>query len=272
MNKNVLNYYRRFTETQDPSGHFLDVIDLNQSPDIGWEQLLCIAPHLTKGWYELSRLDTKDRIEFTRDYWMAQLPYIPHVFDFINIFFENLDDVGIYLTKKKQGGSDASIYDAHLVYSICGDSSFFHGTVPATEKEIQALSTSFKGLILPEDYLAFLSIHRGFGKYADTGLIDVRQIRYFYDVFQEFVKGQDVVWTSHKIAVNTKGLIPFYVSHGHHCYQCFWQDWYPAQEMGNVYYSAIDNSISDIHQKNWLENQAFPTFLEWLTFYLECVD
>ena len=39
--------------------------------------------------------------------------------------------------------------------------------------------------------------------------------------------------------------------------------------MGNVYLSGIDYTLSDVSDKKaWAENLAFPTFSEWLAYYL----
>lgn len=72
--------------------------------------------------------------------------------------------------------------------------------------------------------------------------------------------------------VNPKHLIPFYESFGFPCYQCFWADWYPDQEMGNIYYSGLTHTISANRDETvGTENMSFPTFLDWLMFYLETI-
>lgn len=70
--------------------------------------------------------------------------------------------------------------------------------------------------------------------------------------------------------LNPRNLIPFYVSFGQHCYQCFWKEWFEESEIGNVYYSGIEHSLSEPQQGQDADiNMAFPTFLGWLMFYLE---
>jgi hypothetical protein len=67
-----------------------------------------------------------------------------------------------------------------------------------------------------------------------------------------------------------KSLIPFYESFGQPFFQCFWGDWYPDQEMGNVYYSNATKKILVSNKKDdCLETMAFETFTDWLVFYLE---
>jgi hypothetical protein len=56
-------------------------------------------------------------------------------------------------------------------------------------------------------------------------------------------------------------------------YQCFWAEWYPEQEMGNVYYSGESKTISDVFGSfSSSETMAFTTFTDWLMFYLERID
>jgi hypothetical protein len=43
--------------------------------------------------------------------------------------------------------------------------------------------------------------------------------------------------------------------------------------MGNIYFSGIETTVSDISDlKTWAENLAYPTFLEWLTAFLEGIN
>ena len=73
--------------------------------------------------------------------------------------------------------------------------------------------------------------------------------------------------------MDPKKLYPFYVSFNLPCYQCFWAEWYPEQEMGNIYYSNITQSMSCVENGNSSpENLSFATFIDWLMFYLEQID
>lgn len=268
MNKNVFQYYQESSGEDSVSGHFHKVIALHESPGSDWEMMLELAPTLPRGWYELSRLSSAYRIEFVRDYWMAKLPYHPQFVEFLQLFFENLDEVGIYLTQQVYGDP----FEVQMVYSLKGDSSFFHGSPPCTEEVLKQLNVSPE-IVLPEDYLAFLQIHDGFSKYTDTGLIKVKNFTEVGQAFQFFLSEKEALLTTTHEPIDPKRLIPFYESFGLHCYQCFFADWYPQQEMGNVYYSGIEHSLSDIGTRSlWAENLAFPTFLDWLLFYLKGVD
>lgn len=274
MSDHLHDYYEEFTDNFTQSGHFHKVIKLHESPDIDWGGISKRIPDLPKGWYELSRLSSRDRIEFTRDFWLSKIPYIPHIHDAILKFFDNLDNIGIYATQKNFD----ELFESQLVYHLKKEQGFYHGRPPLSEEETLQLHDGFKEYVpslnytLPPDYLSFLEIHDGFSKYTDTGVILSGKVQSFYRQFQEFLKEQGPLIDSKGEEVNPFSLIPFYESFGLHCYQCFWGDWYPEQEMGNVYYSGIEGSLSDISdQEALVENMAFPTFMDWLIFYLENV-
>lgn len=268
MDHHVKEYFRLSSE-ESPRGNFHKVIALHEAPDISWDAIEKVIPDLCRGWYELAQLNTKDRIEFLRDFWLAKLPYSPAANELINRFFASLDDIGIYIIQKKY----EDVVEANLVYSISGDNGFFRGAAPITEKKQEELQKVFGDYLLPNDYLAFLQIHNGFCKTTDcTGLICSSKMPEVYEKFQEMLR-KNSIETSKGTVVNPKTLIPFYESFGMPFYQCFWAEWYPEQEMGNVYYSGESKTISDVYgQGSSSETMAFPTFTDWLMFYLERID
>jgi hypothetical protein len=269
MDRHVENLYRRATD-DDPGGRFHEVIALHEAPDIPWRILSKKVPLLPRGWYELSLLPAQDRIEFCRDYWISKLPYQANLSEFLCRFFGSLDDIGIYLTQDKWGEP----FDVNMVYSISGDRGFYSGELPASEEKIIALQENFPNYILPEDYKAFLLIHDGFWKATDsTGLTPSSKMKDCYKEFQQMIQGEPPVTTSKGAMVNPGSLIPFYESFGIHFYQCFWGEWYPQQEMGNVYFSHTTKTISDVKESDSpADAMAFPSFLAWLMFYLERVE
>ena len=94
-----------------------------------------------------------------------------------------------------------------------------------------------------------------------------------YVQFQSYFNKDEILYTSSNIPVNPKKLIPFYKSFGMPYYQCFWAEWYPEQEMGNVYFTLKTKTVSDIDiEELSYESLSFPTFCDWLTFYLERFD
>jgi hypothetical protein len=269
MDFHAIEFYSAYSEP-GPHGHFHKVIALHEDPLLDWNEVLDIVPTLCRGWYELAQLAIQDRIEFTREFWLAKLPYHPNLNEFLMKFFASVDDIGVFLTQR----SYEDPFEAHLVYSLAGNSGFFHGENPASENEIINLQKDFTNFILPSDYLAFLQIHNGFAKLTDTGIIPSTKMKESYEAFQKMLEErEEPISTTNGASVNPVALIPFYESFGMPFFQCFWGDWYPDQEMGNVYYSAQSRTISTCKKKDEsAETMAFQTFIDWLMFYLEKID
>lgn len=265
MDYHIKEYYCPSSD-ESPRGNFHKVIALHEAPDIDWESLTAKIPSLCRGWYELAHLSVKDRIEFTRDFWLSKLPYHLKFPDFLMNFFDSLDDIGVFITQQKFDDP----LDAHLVYSLKGNSGFYSGSPPISEEGVAQLQREFSEYIFPDDYLAFLKIHDGFSKTTDcTGIIKSSNMYKTYEKFQEML-AQESLTTSQGAAVNPKTLIPFYESFGMPFFQCFWAEWYPENEMGNVYYSGTTKTISDVKTGDpSSESMAFPVFSDWLMFYLE---
>lgn len=268
MDKHIKKY---FTHSSDPgsSWNYHKVIILNEDHKLDWNNACKLAPGICKGWYELAHLNSVDRIEFTRDFWLAQLPYHPKINDFLMRFFASLDDIIVFLTQQKFDDP----FRAQLVYSLKNDIGFFRGFSPATDSEILTLKKQFPEITFPVDYLAFLQIHNGFSKTTDcTGLTRSIKMKETYDNFQNVLSEENALTTNKGLPVNPTKLIPFYESFGMPFLQCFWEEWYPENEMGNVYYSSTTKTISDIDDgESYSENMSFPTFLDWLMFYMEII-
>ncbi len=179
-------------------------------------------------------------------------------------FFDNFEDISIVLI-----GSEDGEGEAEMVYSLQENRSFFRGRPPCDEISVSAFLKEI-GCLLPRDYLSFLRIHNGFGKLSELGILQVDQIPETKKHLLDKIFRSERILTSGKQAVDPEAFIPFYESFGLDSYQGFFADWYPGSEMGNVYLSGIDYTISDyMDRKGWAEHLAFPTFLEWLAFYLE---
>jgi hypothetical protein len=266
MDQHAIEFYSDYSE-KHPHGHFHRVIPLHEEPGISWEEAKEIAPSLCRGWYELAGLPVEDRVEFTRDFWLAKLPYCPHMDESLTKFFACIDDIGIFLTQQKYEDP----FQAHIVYSLESNSGFFHGECPANEREIINLQKDFPSYILPADYLAFLQIHNGFAKLTDTGITPSKLMKETYQNFQKIIReGQEPIATADGTFINPASLIPFYESFGMPFFQCFWGEWYPDQEMGNVYYSVPAKKITTCRKKGDCdETMAFENFTDWLMFYLE---
>jgi len=268
MDNHAIEFYSPYSEANS-HGHFHHVIPLHDNPDMTWRLAKDIAPSLCKGWFELSRLSTKDRIDFTLEFWLTKLPYHLLLNKCLDTFFHSIDDIAIFLTQTLNDEP----YEPQLVYSISENSGFFHGYPPATEEEILVLQKEFPDYILPSDYLSFLGIHNGFAKLTDTGIMRSTEMKNVYEDFQIMLKNEDPMITGSGNTVNPASLIPFYKSFGMPFFQCFWGEWYHENEMGNVYYSGTTKTISDCSKTDFhVETMAFETFTDWLIFYLEKIS
>lgn len=266
MDHHIKGYFCQ-SRSDSPKGSFHKVIALHTEPHITWESVEKLVPRFCKGWFELAHLSSQDRIDFTRDFWLVKLPYHPKLDEFINRFFAGLDDIAVFITQQKFEDP----YEAHLVYSLKGDNGFFRGSLPASPEQIADLKESFITVRFPEDYLAFLQIHNGFSKTTDcTGILSSTCMETTYTNFEEMLLKENSLTTSRGKLVDPKTLIPFYESFGMPFFQCFWTEWYPQQEMGNVYYSCLTKTIPDVETlEPGIESMAFPSFLDWLMFYME---
>lgn len=239
----------------DQDGRFHEVVALHGQRSSKWEQLKEVTPTLPKGWWELSQLDPSVKLEFIRDFWFNALPYVPHIYRALDTFFAEVNEVGVYLAKRKENG----FFEPFLFYRL-KDRSFL-GRPPLLEKEIEKFKCSID-FPFPEDFLNFFQIHNGFFKGKDTGIFPSYKLS---EEKEKFHRKQEGIRLGKKM-IDPELLFPFYQSFGLDVYQCFYKDWYPDGEVGNVFCSLSDKMVS-----NWKEEEtlAFSTFLDWLTAYLE---
>lgn len=270
MDKNISDYFHQFQGEGSESGDFHKVLALHSSKDWDWDELKSLSPELPRGWYELSQLTPEDRIEFTRDHWMAKLPFQPHLLERLELFFSRLDTIAIFLT---QHSLQDETYRAHFVYSIKDDGGFFQGFPPADEDGLAKLQEAYAPIMLPADYCAFMRIHDGFQKSSDIGVLNVEAVEPTYQRLQEHLELKPPITLHSGDQLNPKSLIPFYNSFGLDCYQCFWTEWFAEGEIGNVYYSGLDHFLCEPEKGQDADVcLAFPTFLSWLMFYLEGIS
>lgn len=267
MDCHVKEYFRAFSDDA-PQGSFHRVIALHEAPDMSWREICRLVSGLPKGWHELVDLSSQDRIDLLRDFWLTQLPFCPHIVERLDPFFKKVDDIGVFLVQKRFDDP----WRAEIVYSLKQNGGFFRGNPPASEDQLYNLQKLFPTTMLPEDYVAFMRIHNGFSKATDTGITPVERMGDHFQSFQDSFESEDSVFTTKGIPVNPRSLIPFYESFGMPYYQCFWSEWYPESEMGNVYYSGLTNQISSVDGADPNSDQmAFNTFTDWLFFYLETI-
>ncbi len=238
---------------------------LHEEPQLQWSEVDSLGSDLPRSWFELSRIAPRDRVEFVCDFWLDRFPYHPQIHRAIVEFFELLDDVGVVLVQKEEDGP----LQAELVYSLADSSTFFRGRAPCTEEDLLEMRSEV-GIALPRDYLAFLRIHSGFGKMSEMGLLEVGQLAEAKRRVAHIILHSERPLRSGNKLVDPGSLIPFFEAIGLDSYQCFYTDWYPGSEMGNVYLSGIDYTISDTsHKQSLAEGLAFSTFSEWFIFYLQ---
>lgn len=239
---------------------FKESLFLSEDPNAKWDEASKKAPDLPRGWFELSRVSPQDRVEFTRDFWLDRMPYHPSAHPAFFEFFEQLDDVAVVITRRK--GDE--LFVSELVYSLADGSTFFRGKPPCKEGDLHELKNEID-VSLPHDYLSFVKIHNGFGKLSEMGLFEIEEIAHARRRVMDLL-----LQTDKRVQADPGALIPFFEALGLSSFQCFYTDWYPGSEMGNVYLSGIDYTLSDVSdKKGWAENLAFPTFSEWLAYYLQ---
>lgn len=232
-----------------------EVTLFHEERELQWEEAVKLCPRLTKGWFELSKLEGAIRLEFIRDYWINSLPYFPHVYAFFDRFFSQVQEVGIVGVK-----GVPSMY-----YAL--ESAFFIGGLPLIDVEIEKI----KGEIdypLPKDYLQFFRVHNGFSKGEDTGVFP----SYALLDEAEKVQAREQVIKCGLDIIDPHELFPFYRSFGLDVYQCFNKSWYVDGQVGNVLCSLAEGTMSNYKtREKGREYLAFPSFLDWLIFYLEDV-
>lgn len=260
MNFQIREFFR-VDRSQDP--HFQEVRFLHEEKQLCWEEIEPVG--LPRSWFELSRITPEDRVEFSREFWLGRLMYHPQATERIESFFDHLDDIAVVLSRQ----TTEEPWKAELVYSLADNSTFFRGLVPAEAEDIDWAKQKFRA-DLPRDYWAFLQIHNGFGRLTETGLLPVEELELTKMQLTDLILESRTPLRWKESWIDPASLFPFFEEYGVGSFQCFNAEWYPESEMGNVYFSGIDYTLSDISdRKVWSEQLAYPTFLEWLTDFLE---
>jgi len=265
MNPFVWQFYQNKNDIEGIKDPFFEFIYLDGDKKYSWDELDRMAPFFPRAWYELIQLPSQYRIEFMKATWKKILPFSPKLNVFLDLFFSKIEDIGVFLIRDFPEDN----YVCELVYSLKDQKTFFRGFAPATDEDIDQLSSSFH-LVLPQDYLCFLKIHNGFTKANDTGLTILENLFSTTVKLHNQIERCSLNLEVQNKPIDPKSLIPFYQCFGRDAYQCFFLDWYTKNGIGNVYYSMPENKISNI--QIGMNDLAFNSFLEWLQFYLEEVD
>lgn len=244
--------------------YFHKVIPLHEAKNLSWEEVVELVPFLSRGWFELSRLPKEDRVEFTKEFWFSKLPFNSSngIFleEALQAFFAKMEDVSVFLTQE----TEKKPFDAHMIYSLKDNVAFFQGNLPAKLESIAIFKRQFETFTFPLDYLAFLEIHDGFSKYSDRGLIKIKDMSKIYLKFQDYLL--DTVFLSEEgLPIDPANLIPFYEAEPLHTYQCFYAEWFPEEEMGNIEYDDyVKQKVSYLFDGG----NNYKTFLSWFLNYL----
>jgi len=265
MNSLAFEFYEKAVKDGAEESTFSKVVYLDEHTELSFDDVKNMCPEFPKGWYELRRLSAKDKIDFVQEYWKLSLAFVPNFNSFITAFFSTFDDIGIFLFEYPYEDK----YTAEMVYSSADNRSFFRGSIGASRETIHQFAYQFNNT-LPSDYLSFLKVHNGFAKGSDQGILPTFAVQERSQQLHEYMMNRSNLATCRGKPVEPNSLIPFYDSHGIGDFQCFYLDWRPGMDAGNVYYSSSDNTISDYTSiKNLSEQLAFSSFFDWLIFYLE---
>lgn len=246
--------------------HFLEVRFLSEEPKLSFEDVMNMG--VPRGWYELSRISAHLRVEFTREFWLNQFSFHPKATPAIEDFFASLDDVTLIAWRER----NEEPWNCELVYSLADNSTFFRGLVPADEGEI-VFAKKKLAHDLPHDFWAFSRLHNGFGRVTLPGIFPLEDLKEARNRLIDMVLRSEKLLKMGEKIIDPRSLFPFFEEYGVDSFQCFNAEWYPGSEMGNVWFSGIDFTLSDTNsRKNWEENLAYPTFLEWLADYLGGVN
>jgi hypothetical protein len=199
MNSLIRQFYSGSKENP-----YKEVRFLSEEPDTSWEAISKVAFDLPRAWYELSRVTPRDRVEFTRDFWLDRIPYHPNAHPAFFEFFEELDDVVVVLTRRMEDEP----MDAELVYSLGDNSTFFRGKPPCNEGDLVGLSQELE-VNLPRDYLSFTRIHNGFGKLSEMGILEVQDLADARRRVIELLLKTEKRVKSGEIIVDPGSLFPF---------------------------------------------------------------
>jgi hypothetical protein len=224
--------------------HFQDVRFLSEEKALSWNDAEKMG--LSRSWFELSRISVENRLEFTKGFWLKTLSFHPKATPVIENFFNQLDDVVVLVCRQ----TIEDPWRAELIYSMADNSTFFRGLSPASEEEIALVKKQLEP-DLPSNFWAFSRLHNGFGRLSELGILPLEDLK---DARDRLISS--VFRSDKQLRMGEAKIDPYSL--------------FPESEMGNVHFSGIDYTLSDtFERKEWAENLAFPTFLDWLAAFLE---
>lgn len=242
--------------------YFNKILKVNDS-QISWEDLKQEIPYFPRGWFELAHLSTKDRIEFTQAFWLSKFKKLDiqkGILDKLFQFFESIEEIVVMASRELEDVS----YDVHMLYQL-KNQTVLHGYPPVDEEEVLQLQKMFSYMALPMDYLAFFSIHNGFSKFVDTGVISTYDLAKMRAIFENSFHEEWILVGHHLLSI--KQLFPFYGGVELEEFQCFFPSWLSDEKkMQNIsVYLAPEITLEVLNQT---EIKKFSTFLHWLLNYM----
>lgn len=232
---------------------------------LSWGQIVQKVPRLPRGWYELTGLSCRDRIDLCLEVWCSSLGIKDKEAVGICRFFSTLEDIQVYVYREHKTGA----YEIKMVYMVQGSHTHFYGSLPLL---------SLEGGSLPclgdASYYKFFSIHNGFGRCNDEGILSYRHLaRAQYKLRKHLLHFK---YIDPEETCSSLGLFPFYGGEHLFTYQCFICD--PELQRGQ----SSPNILLNIMDEKLLKNQGlrfielshltatrYSSFLSWLDSYLQ---
>lgn len=233
-----------------------------------WSSLCTVVPLCPKGWYELTKFSSKERISLVKDFWLSQLcqSFVEQdELTKIENFFNCLEDIVICAFK--------SNYETHfnvkMIYLIKDSIIFFSGNPPFSHNYDYLKLQLWNDL--PESYYKFFNIHDGFSCCDDLGIISTKKISRIYYQFQDYLEKEELI--SIYKGLNLSSFIPFYGGSLVHSYQCFLVNLpFDKEEPLNAPFLESDlmclNSLLVNSSSSLFDHNIFSSFITWLGCYL----
>lgn len=233
-----------------------------------WSSISKIVPSLPKGWYELTKFSSKERIHLVKEFWLSQLcqGFVERDELFkIEKFFNSLEDIVICAFQE----CSKNFFNVKMIYLLKDSPVFFYGNPPFSlgcEQLKQQLWND-----LPKSYYNFFNIHDGFACYDDLGIISIKNLSRIYHQFQDYLEKEEIISTYKEL--NLSLFIPFYGGNLVHSYQCFLSNsCFDKEEPLNVPFLENDLMFLSnllVHScSSFFEHNIFSSFITWLGCYL----
>ncbi|WP_063328971.1 hypothetical protein [Chlamydia pecorum] len=241
-------------------GSSLEVFSVEQlHKEISWDSISQMAPRLPRGWFELMGLSKRDRLDFFKEYWSSILSLEDNGFPGICRFFSLLETLEVYIFRVPQGP-----FEVKMFYIFEDGRYGFHGEPPL----INAEERNFPPL-RDTHYQRFFSIHDGFGKWEDEGILSYRSLVKAQQKLRQHCE------SLHYIADDTfcsLGLFPFYGYEEPLTYQCFLLDPEVCRNLPSPNIRIGEKELEHYSSRDLEVVQLCtgyaPSFLSWLEGYV----